>query len=142
MKVLLDTNIIFSALISDGNERLLISKIIGKRHQIVITDLILEELKYVIKRKISKKEQKKVLKIIDTLSGSVFVFVKKHDLYKKNIKKARKYINDKDVPVLAVGLQSEIDAIVSGDKDFVSNKKLHSLRKKKIFTAKEIFKKL
>ncbi len=142
MKILLDTNIIFSALISDKQERLLISKIIGRHHTIVVTDLILEELMFVIKRKLASKNQKKAEKIIFDMLGSNFIFVKNHNLYKNNIEKARNHINEKDVPILAAGLQKEIDFIVSGDKDFTQNKKLSSSQKKKIFTTREIMEKL
>ncbi len=142
MNILLDTNILFSALISDGKERLLISKIIGRRYKIVVTDLILEEISYIIDRKISGKKKNRAKEIITTLSKSVFIFVKKYDLYKENIGKAKEYINEKDAPILAAGLQKEIDFIVSGDKDFIENNKLSFLRGKKIFTTKEIMKKI
>ncbi len=142
MNILLDTNILFSALISDGKERLLVSKIIGKRYKIVVTDLILEEINDVIYRKISKKKRNKAKEIITTLSKSGFVFVKKYDLYKNNINKAKGYINEKDAPILAAGLQKEINFIVSGDKDFIENDNLSFLRGKKLFTTREIMKKI
>ncbi len=142
MNILLDTNIIFSALISDGKERLLVSKIIGKRYKIVITDLILEEINHVIDCKISKEKQKNAKKIITAISKSVFVFIKSYNLYKNNIDEAKKYINEKDVPILAAGLQEEIDFMVSGDKDFIENKKLNFLRGKKLFTTGEIIQKI
>jgi len=141
MNILLDTNIIFSALISDKKERLLINKIIRKRHTIVITDLVLEELNCVVERKLPQKEQKKAKKIITALSISDFIFLKRHNLYKNNIEKAKEYISEKDAPILAAGLQEEIDFIVSGDKDFIENKKLYFLRKKKILTTREIIEK-
>jgi putative PIN family toxin of toxin-antitoxin system len=142
MNILLDTNILFSALISDGKERLLVSKIIGKRYKIVVTDLILEEINDVIDHKISKEKRIKAKEIITALSESIFVFVKHYDLYRNNINKAKDYINEKDAPILAAGLQKEINFIVSGDKDFVENDNLSFLRGKKIFTTKEMMGKI
>ncbi|MDA2922685.1 putative toxin-antitoxin system toxin component, PIN family [Patescibacteria group bacterium AH-259-L07] len=138
MRILLDTNILFSALIAEGNEKYLVEKITASYHTIALTDLTIEEIKTVLSKKLSKKSATKAKAILKNIQQQKLFYIKTKDQYKKFIPKAQQLINKKDVPILAAGIQPEIDALVTGDKDFLQNPKLSSIRKKKIFSTKEI----
>lgn len=138
MRVLLDTNILFSALITDGRERYLIEKIIASYHTIVITDFIAEEIEAVLLKKLSPRGSLKTRTILRNIQKEKFFYTKKRVQYQKFISRAKQLINEKDAPILAAGLQPEINAIITGDKDFLQNKKLTFLRRKKVFNTKEI----
>lgn len=137
MRILLDTNILFSGFVYDGNEKDLIEKIIASTYTIVVTDLILEEIERLFEKKLSKSEAAKSKIIFNNLQKSGFVRIKSRSEYQKLLSRARALINAKDAPILAAGLQDEINLIVSGDADFITNPKISFLRKKKIFTTKE-----
>ena len=142
MRILCDTNTIFSVLYHDGIERWFVEQAINRGHTIVVTDSILAELDDVLHRKLPKNRQQGALQLLAALSYHPSVWTKKHDQYTDLIAQADMYINKKDAPILAAGLQEEIGALVSGDKDFIKNPKLRSLRKKKIFTTREMLERL
>ena len=137
MHILIDTNILFSALICEGNERLLIEKAAAQGHTVIVTDLIIEEIQCAVDRKLPQSKSRKARSVLKLILNKKQIHLKTAEQYFRLIAKARKYINKKDAPILAAGLQKEIDAIVSGDSDFIKNPKLSFLRKEKIFTTKE-----
>ena len=57
MYVLLDTNILFSALAFEGNERLVLEAE-WFRHTLVVTDMIEEELRAVARKKLSPQKRR------------------------------------------------------------------------------------
>ena len=138
MRILLDSNIFISALLVEGNERHLIEKALSSRHTLVLTDLIAEEIERFLSRKLSKNKSVKARALWVTLQTSPSVYRKEKHQYKKLLFKAQRFINLQDSPILATGFQEEINAVVTGDKDFLENKKLQHLRRKKIFTSREI----
>ena len=142
MRILLDTNTLFSALLTEGNERQLVDKAISGPHTLVFTDLIEEQAGRVFFRKLSPARAKKAQESFRILKRSKFVYTKSREQYERNLKHARKLINEKDTPILAAGLQEEINAIVTGDKGFLENPKLKNLRGKKIFSTREFLTRL
>jgi len=70
LRVVLDTNVLVSAIISDGKSRKLLKKGITNQYSVLISDLILKELIIVFRRpkfKISEDEvQRTILAIIRT----------------------------------------------------------------------------
>ena len=142
MIALLDSNIWYSALISGGNERVLVRRLLAEGHTIAVTDLIRDEVTGVIRRKLAGERRHSAENFFHTLLGMSPFFVKSQELYQRHVATASQYINDKDAPVLAAGLQDEIEAIVRGDSDFIKNPKLSFLRMKKIFTTRELLERL
>ena len=142
MRILVDTNTLFSAVITEGNEKQLLEKTVHGLHRIVVTDLIVEELERLFPRKLSGERAKRAEKVFATLLESKFTYMKERSQYIHLLQKAASLINQKDAPILAAGLQGEIDALVTGDRDFLENPKLRRLRRKKIFTTKELLSRL
>mgnify|MGYP001578390490 FL=1 len=142
MRILVDTNTLFSAVITEGNEKQLLEKTVHGLHRIVVTDLIVEELERLFPRKLSGERAKRAEKVFATLLESKFTYMKERSQYIHLLQKAASLINQKDAPILAASLQDEIDALVTGDRDFLENPKLRRLRRKKIFTTKELLSRL
>ena len=71
LRVVLDTNVLVSAIISDGKSRELLKKGITNQYSVLISDLILKELIIVLRRpkfKIDEDEvQRTILAIIRTV---------------------------------------------------------------------------
>lgn len=137
MQALLDTTILFSALLMEGKQRALVEALILSGYTIVITDLIIDELTANIQRKFPATAQAGAMRALEQLKTSPLVRVKTHREYREYIGQAREYIVLKDVPVLAAGLQEEITAVISSDSHFIQNHRLEFLRRKKIFTTDE-----
>ncbi len=142
MIALLDSNIWYSALVSAGNERVLVRRLLGEGHTIAITDLLQDEVMGVIRRKLAGERRRSAENFFRTLLGTSPFFVKGQEMYARHLVTASQYINDKDAPILAAGLQDEIEVIVSGDNDFIKNQKLSFLRTTKIFSTRELLERL
>jgi predicted nucleic acid-binding protein len=137
MYILFDTNILFSSFIADGNEKYLVEKVVSSSDTLVVTDLIIQEMDRLFTRKLSRNRASYAKKLFERLCKSELSYIKPANKYRRLIPEAQKFINEKDAPILAAGLQKEIDMLVSGDSDFIKNPKLSFLRREKIFTAKE-----
>lgn len=142
MQVLLDTTILFSALLMEGKQRALVEALILSGYSIVITDLIVDELAINIQRKFPVAAQAGAMHALEQLKASPLVRVKTHREYKMYIPQAREYIVRKDAPVLAAGLQEEITVVISSDSHFIQNPRLEFLRRKKIFSTDEFLARL
>ena len=113
MRVMLDTNILISAIFFPSVQtRALISGII-KNHQLVLCDYVLEELRLVVERKFSAKKRaieaffaSLQFELIDT-SGEIDF---------SGIPSVRDH---KDTPILAAAIRHDVDIFVTGDNDFL-----------------------
>ncbi len=142
MRVLIDTNILMSALAFYGNERRMVEQLLEAEHTVVVTDYILAETERIVRRKFSVEGQKRSFDLLARFQTGQAVYVKPHVLYEPQVPPALELSNKKDAPILAAALQDEIDALVSGDKDFLENTKLATLRRKKIFSTRELLERL
>jgi predicted nucleic acid-binding protein len=115
MKLLMDSSIIYSALVYSGKVLNLLDILIEK-HTIVLSDYIIEELKRNIRNKLSNKNKTKALKQLKNLISNCEI--KKKNEYIHNLPKAMKLISGKDAPILACGMLPDIDYLVSSDKEF------------------------
>mgnify|MGYP006282674547 CR=1 FL=1 len=130
MKLVLDTNIIISALIRDGiTRRIIFSPFI----ECIIPEHSLKEIsKYekliCEKAKLNNRDFKLILTII---FKKVKIIQKKE--YKDKIEKAKTMIKDiEDTPFIALYLASKADGIWTNDKDFKSRKDLLIFRTKEL----------
>ena len=73
LKVVLDTNVLISAIISDGKSRELLKKGIANQYRIITSDLILKELETVLCRPKFKTRQEEVNRIIHALNKTAHV---------------------------------------------------------------------
>jgi len=132
MKVVLDTNILVSALIKAGKPRELLLKIVEKRVQVVLSRGILEEFLEVvedsrIRRYVNENDITAFLRVIGSVAKIVGV--------KSKFKVIKEDPND-DI-ILRTAYDGKADFLVSGDRHLLS---LGEFRGMKIITADEMLK--
>jgi putative PIN family toxin of toxin-antitoxin system len=113
LKVVLDTNVVVSAIISDGKSRELLAKGIANQYSIVTSDLILKELVVVLRRpkfKISEDEiQRTIVAVIRTAEVV-------------NVKTKIKAVKEdpKDDMIIETAIDGDADIIVTGDSHLLA----------------------
>jgi len=116
MKLLLDTSILYSALV----HRKTIGKILDlliEKHRIVLTDYIVEEMKRNINKKVSIGRKETILENWRTFVS--LCEVKYKEEYLEFIGFAKELISGKDAPILACAMLPDIDCLVTSDKEFL-----------------------
>ena len=112
LRVVLDTNVIVSAVISDGKPRELLWKGIEGQFSIVTSDLMLKELARVLRRPIFKTGPGEIRRItLALLSTSEVVKVK------TRLKVVK--VDPKDDMVIETAYDGHADFIVTGDRHFL-----------------------
>lgn len=110
MRILVDTNILFSALLFPHSRPAKALLYIGDHHKIVLCDRNIAELKDILRRKAPK-----YLADADALLAEL-----SYELIPA-VDHAEKLIRDaKDQPILNAAILFDVDAILTGDKDFLS----------------------
>jgi putative PIN family toxin of toxin-antitoxin system len=111
MKIIIDTNIVFSAIIADRNPERLIILVASKRdYQWIVSSEILTEYKDVLNRKklkVPDRKKQRWLRMFTLFTTSVDVNV--------TIDFPR---DRKDAKFLACAISSGADYLITGDKDF------------------------
>lgn len=111
MRIMLDTNVLISALLFPGAKMDAMMNCIFTQHQFVLSSYVVEELKNVVRRKFPKKEQ-----VIDKL---LLMMSFEYVYTPKEIEDGLFDIRDvKDYPVLYTAIIEDVDILVTGDKDF------------------------
>jgi putative PIN family toxin of toxin-antitoxin system len=117
MKVLIDTNILISAAMSDaGVPYRAFLKAVSSPNQGVITDQNLEELHRVFNRKFPQK--------LDVLNTFLTMALPSLELIKTptDERESESEIRDiDDRPILRAALEAGVDVILTGDKDFIES---------------------
>ena len=112
MRIMLDTNVIISALLFPGEKMQKMLYEISMRHTLVLSSYIIDELRQVVRRKFPTKEI-----TIDTLLSKMsyeMVYTP------ENIRPGLFDIRDiQDYPVLYTAILEDIDILITGDKDFL-----------------------
>ena len=126
-KVILDTNILISAIGWDGNERLIFKKFLNKEFEVLISQKQFEEIKRVLdypKLKFTEHQKSRFLTI---LSETAMVH---------NISITLNIIKEdpEDNMLLELAFETDADYIVSGDSHLLKVKRFMSTR---IVTASE-----
>ena len=112
MRVMLDTNVIISILVFDSKKLKQLLKIITDNHKLVLSSYVLEELDEVIKRKFNNKKYD----LDEFLYNLPFeIYYTPETIINKNFMDIR---DIKDAPVLYSSIMSDVDVLVTGDKDF------------------------
>lgn len=122
MKVLLDSNTLFSGLGFMGMENKVIWLAILGRIRLVVSDYIVAEFRRTVEKKFTGDRKKKAVELLNRLLVSGAVEVKGREDYISYFEEADKLINEKDSPILACAMREDIDVLVSGDKDFHTSK--------------------
>lgn len=110
MRILIDTNILFSALVFPHSKPAQALLYISANHEIVLCDRNIIELRDILKRKAPK-----------FLPDAEVLLVEMSYELIPAVDHAEKLIRDaKDQPILNAAIVSDVDIILTGDKDFLS----------------------
>ena len=131
MRIMLDTNILISIVIFNSNKlkKMLID--ICEKHTLVLSSYVIQELEEVTERKFANKKK----------AMSEFLFNLPYEIeYTPSTildEKALSIRDIKDVPVLYSAIISDVDVLVTGDRDFDDI----DMEKPEIMTPNEFLKK-
>ena len=115
MRILVDTNILFSALLFPHSKPAQALLYAVDHHEIVLCDRNITELRDILKRKAPKYLP----------DAEVLIAELPYELIPA-VDHAEKLIRDaKDQPILNAAIIADVDAILTGDKDFLSLEKEH-----------------
>lgn len=111
MRIMLDTNVIVSALLFPSERMTRLFETIVINHTMVISSYVIDELHEVVDRKFPKKAA-----VVEQLLGRMsfeLVYTPKH------MENSTIYIRDEnDYPVIYTAIREDIDILITGDKDF------------------------
>ena len=120
MRIMLDTNILISIVIFNSDKLKIMLMNICEKHTLVLSPYIIQELEKVSERKFPNRK-KDMMEFIYNLPCEI-AFVPLETINNKilNIR------DKKDIPVLYSAIISDVDILITGDKDFdnVNIKKL------------------
>lgn len=111
MRVMLDTNVLLSALLFPSERMNRMMQFIFEKHRLVLSSFVVEELTYVVKRKFPGK-----LKAVDSLLTAMsFELAYTPQELEPGLFDIR---DAKDYPVLYTAIHEDVDVLITGDKDF------------------------
>ena len=109
---MLDTNVIISILVFDSKKLKKMLKIITDNYKLILSSYVLYELDEVIKRKFKNKKYD----LDEFLYNIPFdIYYTPETIINKNFMGIR---DIKDAPVLFSSIMSDVDILITGDKDF------------------------
>jgi putative PIN family toxin of toxin-antitoxin system len=121
MKVVLDTNVLISAIVFGGNPRKLLEEILRGEPKLFLSDFILDELKGVLKRPKFGFPPEVILSIITELNAIGYIVTPSE--------KIRKIKEDpSDNRILECAMEAKADYIISGDIHLLSLKGHRNVR--------------
>ena len=109
MKIMLDTNVLISAMVFGGKAGKLLFKLFDSDHELYVSEYVDHELKEKLDQKWPDK------------AGQIYDLYRKMDIhFCSSTKEVLGDLRDKkDIPVLSDALFHNIDVILTGDKDFL-----------------------
>lgn len=129
MRIMVDTNVLISLLVFSSEKMNRMMEYIFVEHQLVLSSYIVDELKYVVKRKFPSK-----IVVVDTLLAKMnYEYVYTPDIIDETLFEIRDL---KDYPVLYTAMLEDVDILVTGDNDF----KDIGVEKPEIMTPSEFMK--
>lgn len=111
MRIMLDTNVLISALLFPGSKMDAMMNCIFTQHQLVLSSYVVDELKRVVRKKFPNKEPA-INKLLMMMS---FEYVYTSNDMESGLFDIR---DGKDYPVLYTAIIEDVDILVTGDKDF------------------------
>lgn len=109
MKVLVDTNILFSAILNENSRVAKALIYVSLYHEMVFAEQNLWEIREIIRRKMPTKKRA-MEKLLRTLSYDVIKTLEDIEIEMRDAK---------DKPILLAAIQNGVDIILTGDKDFL-----------------------
>jgi uncharacterized protein len=121
LRVVLDTNVLVSAIISDGKPRELLRRGVAEQFSIITSELILKELALVLRRPKFKASEDEIQRIIVTLmqTAEVVSVTSKLSAVKED---------PKDNMVIETAYDGRADVIVSGDSHLLAMEDFREIR--------------
>ena len=110
MRIMIDTNVLLSALVFRSKKMALILEKAAEEHTMVLCSYVIDEFCSVVTRK-SQKYSSAIDTIFANLSYEMVYTPKRQE----NLPDIR---DEKDKPILAAAIAADVDIIVTGDKDF------------------------
>lgn len=109
MRIMLDTNVLISALIFGGRTGRLLNMLFDSDHELYVSEYIDQEFKEKLEKKWPAKAE------------TVYHLYHQLDIHfcKSTSERIGKLRDSKDIPVLSDALYNKVDIILSGDKDFL-----------------------
>lgn len=109
MKIMLDTNVLISALVFGGKAREILLTLIGTEHKIYVSDYVAKEFS----DKVNIKWPNKADMLLKAFYSLPFCFCQSSEVLQGKLR------DKKDIPVLSDALYHHVDVILTGDKDFL-----------------------
>lgn len=109
MRILIDTNVLVSALVFGGKAGALMNLLFESNHELLVSDYVDAEFKAILEMKWKEKAEK----VYSLYHALPFVFCGSSPKQLGTLRDA------KDIPVLSDAIFHNADIILSGDKDFI-----------------------
>ena len=117
MQIMLDTNILISAVIFDGKIEKLLNTLKKAGNQLLVSDYVENEFK----KKVHAKWADRAKEIFAKYASLNLVSCKSTDQILGKVR------DEKDIPVLSDAIFHEVDILLTGDKDFLESEIKHPL---------------
>ena len=111
MRIMLDTNVLLSAILFPSERMNRMMRCIFEEHRLVLSSFIVEELGYVIQRKFPTK----AAAVDQMLAAMSYELVYTPRVMDQTLFEIR---DPKDCPVLYTAIIEDVDILITGDKDF------------------------
>ena len=128
IRVVLDTNVFVSAIVSDGKSRELLKKGIARQYILVTSHSILKELVSVLRRPKFKISE-------DEVNRTIIALIRTADLVSVRTKIEAVEADPKDDMVIETAIDGDAQIIVSGDSHLIA---LKTFEEVKIVTVEEM----
>ena len=109
MRIMLDTNVLLSAILFPSERMNRMMRCIFEEHRLVLSSFVVDELGYVIRRKFPAKAAAQML------SAMSYELVYTPRIMDQTLFAIR---DPKDYPVLYTAMVEDVDVLITGDKDF------------------------
>ena len=110
MRIMVDTNILLSALVFNSAKMADLLEYVAEKHTLVLCSYVIEEAKTVITRKSPKYET-----VLDSFLSKMSFELAYTPAWHPNMPDIR---DEKDKPVLASAIVADVDLLITSDKDF------------------------
>ncbi len=113
MRIMLDTNILVSAIFFPSAQTHNLIRVLSNEHRIILCDYVIEELRLVVERKFSSRKDA-LEKFFVELPFDLSLTPKRIDSGDFPSMRDRK-----DSPILATAILEDVDLFITGDRDFL-----------------------
>ena len=109
MKILIDTNVLISALVFRGRPRTLLIRLLEEEQELFVSSYIDQEFR----RKLRQKWPDRMERILEVYEEIAFPILESTHETRGELRDAN------DIPILSDAIYHDIDIILTGDKDFL-----------------------